>query len=297
MRSVPQPKHLPRIPRRVALATLLALGLVGTIQPVAAQSVTTERLHALGHVNYHQLTSETVDHEYHLFVRLPESYDENSSDRHPTVYLLDGGSTFPLLGSYYNALRFAGEAPDGLILVGISYGTTDWRKGNMRGRDFTAPSAEREHWGGADAFAQFLEKELFPMIEGRYRSDPGRRVIFGHSLGGQFVLRAAQKKPSLFWGSIASNPALHRNLKLFLEPAAANSSTPSSSERPRLFVASGSLDDPRFREPAVQWMEHWSQMSSTPWQLETRTLEGHSHMSAVPASFRQGIAWIFSGSD
>jgi predicted alpha/beta superfamily hydrolase len=36
-------------------------------------------------------------------------------------------------------------------------------------------------------------------------------------LGGQFVLYTALTRPDLFWGHIASNPALHRNLPFYPE--------------------------------------------------------------------------------
>lgn len=103
------------------------------------------------------------------------------------------------------------------------------------------------------------------------------------------MLFTALTDPVLFWGHIASNPALHRNLPFFLAtpPRAEN------SNRPRLFVSSGSDDDPRFREPAVKWMSHWSTVKPTPWDLEMRTLEGHNHFSAATAAFRQGLIWLF----
>ena len=41
------------------------------------------------------------------------------------------------------------------------------------------------------------------------------------------------------------------------------------------------FDDPRFREPALAWIEHWT-ANEHPWRLEARTLEGHNHFSALP---------------
>ena len=218
---------------------------------------------------------------------MPEGYQEGS-DRLPTLYLLDGGITFPLLSGYSRYLRLGEEIPES-ILVGIAYGTEDHRQGNLRGTDYTAPSPERDYWGGAGRFQEMLGSELLPLIEDTYRSDSARRVIFGHSLGGQFVLFTAQTRPDLFWGHIASNPALHRNLSFFLET---RPKVPTGSQ-PRLFVSSGTLDVPRFRQPALRWMEHWSKQEPLPWELESRSLEGHSHFSAVPAAFRQGMTWLF----
>lgn len=131
--------------------------------------------------------------------------------------------------------------------------------------------------------------ELLLFIETNYRSSPDKRIVFGHSLGGQFVLYSAQTEPGLFWGHIASNPALHRNLPLFLDM---RPETPLSLTH--VFVGDASEDDTRFLEPRTRWIEHWTGKSDLPWALHTETLEGHNHFSAPPASFRRGIRWLFA---
>ena len=274
---------------RNAIPTLLVVtGILAAGRVTAAEPPDIRNLYGMGDVRYHAFQSQQLERGLHVFVRLPEDYDDEASPGYPTVYLLDGGITFPLFAAYYRYLRLAEELPDAII-VGISYGTEDWRKGNLRGTDFTAPAETREHWGGAERFARALEKELLPMIEGRYRADASRRVLFGQSLGGQFVLYCALTTPSLFWGHIASNPALHANLPFFLEPPQA---PPGRDVDARLFVSSAAGDEPRFREPALEWIEHWSARERTPWRLKTVTLEGHGHFSAAPAAFRAGMRWL-----
>ena len=251
----------------------------------AAQTVDPQYLQGLDNLRYHLIESENVDRAYHLYVRLPDEYALTDS-RYPVVYVLDGGSLFPLFASYAGYLEFGKEMPDSII-VGISYGARDFAGGNFRSTDYTAPSAERGHYGGAEKFQAFLKQELIPFIESEYPADPARRVIFGQSIGGQFVLYSAQTEPGLFWGHIASNPALHRNLGFFLE------TIPDGPARTRLFVASATGDDPVFREPALAWIAHWTSKQVAQWDLEVRHLDGHSHMSAPPASFREGLAWLF----
>ncbi len=269
--------------RFAAAAAALAMVAAGA-RAKSGPSSPVEAMEGLGPVKHHPVRSERPDQLYHLLVRAPES--PAAGARYPTVYLLDGGITFPLLSAYYHYLRAGEEAPE-LILVGISYGTDDWRAGNGRSRDYTAPAADADHWGGAAAFQDVLRKRIFPLVESTYPSDPARRIAFGQSLGGQFVLHAALKAPGLFWGHVASNPALHRNLPLFLEPA-----VPGSPRR--VFVSSGENDDPRFREPAQAWMAHWAGQAQRPFDLEAVTLQGQTHFSAAPAAFRQGLRWIFS---
>ena len=267
--------------RKALIASLVLL------MACIAWAADTRYLQGLGDVRYHRLDSAEAGHVYHVYVMLPDGYRAAGKD-YPTVYLLDGGNLFPMLAPYYRYLRFGEEVPDA-ILVGISYGSDDFNQGNFRSSDFTAPSEEREYWGGASGFQAFLRNELLPYIEDRYRSDSDRRVVFGQSLGGQFVLYTAQTDPGLFWGHIASNPALHRNLEFFLETRP-ESAAPDS----RLFVASGTDDDAEFREPALEWISHWQEISDRPWELETVNLEGHSHMSAPPAAFRSGLRWLLA---
>ncbi|MCB0290077.1 MAG: alpha/beta hydrolase [Calditrichaeota bacterium] len=146
--------------------------------------------------------------------------------------------------------------------------------------------AGRDYWGGAKIFREVLREEILPLVEGNYRANPHRRVIFGQSLGGQFVLYCAQTDPQLFRGYIASNPALHRNLDFFLQTRPEKAAT---ADAPRLFVSSGEDDDPAFRDPALAWMAHWKQQTNLPWTLKTVTLAGQGHFSAAPEAFRQGM--------
>jgi len=273
------------------MKNLLWASLVIILVSVLGRASETETplgyLQGLNSPDHHLIQSEGLGRSFHVFVRLPEGYKE-ATKPYPVVYLLDGGHTFPMLASYYRYLSFAGELED-LIIVGISYGTDDWKKGNLRSTDFTAAAPNRKHYGGAPNFQKFLETELLPFVEGHYRTKPDRRIIFGQSLGGQFVLYTAQTKPALFWGHIASNPALHRNLDFFLQQKPENTQTSS-----RLYVAGGSLDDPVFRAPALLWMQYWSGVTQKPWGLQMETLEGEGHFSAAPQSFRRGLKWLFA---
>ncbi len=269
---------------RRCLSSLVIALLIATD---AAAEPEYQYLQALGDTRYHVVESSYTEQRYHLFVRLPDDYEE-SKETYPVVYLLDGGWLFPLVSGYYKYLKEGDEMPS-MIIVGISYGTDDFRQGNNRSTDYTAASAEREHWGGAPKFQQSLAAEVMPLIESTYRAREDRRILFGQSIGGQFVLYAALTEPQMFWGYIASNPALHRNLPYFLE----RHDNPEAALDARVFVASGSEDDATFRGPALQWMRHWTSTKAPPWSLCAADLAGHSHFSAAPAAFRDGIRWLF----
>jgi hypothetical protein len=96
-----------------------------------------------------------------------------------------------------------------LILVAIA--NTD------RSRDLTPTHADVKHSdgsvdpiptsGGADKFLDFMQTELMPEIEKRYRTEP-YRIIVGHSLGGLLVVHALFARPELFQACIVSSPSL-----------------------------------------------------------------------------------------
>jgi predicted alpha/beta superfamily hydrolase len=255
----------------------------------SASEVKWSALQGLNEVRYHEVGRSGDFQPLHIFVRLPADYDPAAGTTYPTVYLLDGGVMFPILAGYQRQLELSEDVPP-MIVVGLSYGTDDWRQGNLRSTDYTAAAPDRDYWGGAPAFLQFLQTQVLPLIENNYASDPQRRILFGQSLGGQFVLHTAMSAPETFFGLIANNPALHRNLRTFLE--APSSSTPA--DKPRLFVSSAELDAPRFREPAQRWIKHWTAQDNLPWELQTSSLPGYQHANAAPPAYRNGLRWIFS---
>lgn len=269
---------------------VIALLLASLAAPAAEAETNFEFLHGLGDTRYHAIHSDHIGRPFHIYVMMPEGYDANAADNYPVIFLLDGGALYPMLVPYYRVLQFGEDIPHSII-VGISYGSDNYENGNFRSADYTAPSDERDYWGGAAKFQKFLEHELFPLIETHYRANPERRIIFGQSIGGQFVLFTALTRPALFWGHIASNPALHRNLPFFLKYHGEVLEHEIASS---LFVGSATHDNPRFRTPALEWIRHWRAVPDKPWRLKVTYLEGHSHMSAPPAAFRDGMHWLFS---
>jgi hypothetical protein len=269
--------------------TIFALLII--LLPVSAwaEEVAIEGLHGLGTSDHVVFTSEYLRQDYHIFVGLPDGYEADEDRSYPVVYVLDGGLLFPMLRAYNRYLLMGGEIPQ-LILVGISYGTDYEQTGNNRTHDFTARADGQVYWGGAGDFQVFLGDELFPFIEKHYRARADRRVVFGQSLGGQFVLHAAQTEPGLFWGYIASNPALNRNLGFFIQGRNVDMETGA-----RLYIGAAANDAPQFRAPALRWMDYWIGRSGRPFELKAETLKGHNHFSVPPVAYRRGMIWLFTG--
>lgn len=181
-----------------------------------------------GRVERETLRSEVVGDDYLIEVRLPPRYADQPDVAYPVVLQLDGtnfGPEFAITAGYASALEASGDIPD-VIVVGVGYPyddpLTDPKRGRMRDYviDSSAPRPAR-----GDLFLTFLETELIPWLDARYRIDPGQRFLSGHSLGGFFALhvmltRGADPEP-LFAGYIAGDPSLsYDDLLLFREEQA-----------------------------------------------------------------------------
>ncbi len=228
--------------------------------------------------DYFAIDSREAKHRYHVYIRYPEGYAEQADRRYPIVYLLDGDSLFPHLASLQLFLHYDDNIPDALV-VGIAYGSFDSPQ-NRRAQDFT---------DGAFAFGRFLELELIPMVEGRLRARPDRRILFGQSRGGGYVLHSAFTTPDLFWGRIASNPTLDRLPALGQRPTAATRTDL------RLLVTSGANDRPQYREPIVRWFAQWQARPGLPWELRTETVSGGTHAADAGRVYRMGMNWLLPG--
>lgn len=151
--------------------------------------------------------SDALDETRHILVHLPDGY-ASSSREYPLVVLLDGGDTrlhsadAPLYSRAVAALAALERdrlAP--MILVGVE----------NRNRVHDMTPVERPDicvgGGGAPAFLRFIETELVPFVEARWRVGP-TRILYGESYGGLFVLDAFARGRRVFSGYIAVSPTV-----------------------------------------------------------------------------------------
>ncbi|MFO1465165.1 MAG: alpha/beta hydrolase-fold protein [Steroidobacteraceae bacterium] len=236
--------------------------------------------------DYFRLDSTNVGRPFHIYVRFPPEYARHPDTRYPVVYLLDGDSLFPILAANHLFLNYDEGVPEAIV-VGIAYGSFDPAT-NKRGYDFSAPGADAEAGqGGAPAFLGFLKNELIPTVEARYRTNPARRILFGQSRGGYFVLYSAFTDPDLFWGRIASNPPFAPGrARFYSEPSA------SADASSGLVVTSGTRDRPANRGEVLTWAKSWADKQK-PWALKVADIEGGTHAANSVDSYRLGLIWLF----
>ena len=158
-------------------------------------------------VKEHTIDSEALGEKQKVTVYLPDSYGDFPDYKYPTYYFLDGkyykGLVKELMSSYYNN----GLAP-AMILVAI--------ENENRVRDYTpSEHAVYKLGGGADAFLDYIDKELLPFVDKNYQTSDFK-TLSGHSLGGLFSLHAMHSRPGLFTAHVALSPTIHWGNKITL---------------------------------------------------------------------------------
>lgn len=151
--------------------------------------------------------------QWRIFVGLPAVPPPPQG--YSVILSLDGAATFPHFWRHRETR--APQAP--VILFAISY-----EGANRRWRDLTsramAPvtpifgyrAAPRDRLtGGREAFLAMIEGGLLPELARRYPLDRSQTTLYGHSLGGLFVLHALFARPRLFARHAAADPSVWWN--------------------------------------------------------------------------------------
>ena len=150
------------------------------------------------------LDSKVMQEPRRVIVWTPPGYD-NGRARVPVLYLTDAERQFAHTVTTVEFLSRNGRAP-AMLVVGIF--NTDRARDLTPYKDGTEETDTRlPTSGGADRFLQFVETELVPWVESRYRTEPFR-LFAGHSFGGLFAVHAMATRPGLFNAVISVSPTL-----------------------------------------------------------------------------------------
>lgn len=155
-----------------------------------------------------QLESKVLNEKRTLNIYLPEGYNPDDTIQYPVIYLLDGSvdeDFIHIVGLVqYNSFEWINILPKSIV-VGIA--TVDRR------RDFTFPTtlqADQKKYpttGHSGPFISFVETELQPFIESKFKTTASKTII-GQSLGGLLATEILLKKPTLFSRYIIISPSL-----------------------------------------------------------------------------------------
>lgn len=236
------------------------------------------------------LHSAVLNEDRAISVHLPSDYAK-SEDKYPVLYVLDGETLFEPVAGDVEWLQYVLRTP-GMIVVGISNThrihdfTTSWTSSTPPGPYQGLVTAA----GGADNFLRFIQEELIPQIERKYRAAPFR-ILVGHSLGGLFAMHAFASAPSLFNATIAISPALSWNGEEVTRQLTAETSSSQRAPRALYMCVAGEGGDTLSSFQKLEEALRVFAPASLRWQTHIYADEDHGTV-VVPAA-QAGLQFVF----
>ncbi|MBC5839755.1 alpha/beta hydrolase [Flavobacterium muglaense] len=190
--------------RKTIILFSILISIIGNAQ-VRKQNETSKPF-LLGTIE--EIDSKILSEKRILNIYLPEGYNQNDTIKYPVTYLLDGSADedfIHVVGLFqFNNFSWINRVPKSIV-VGIA---------NIdRRRDFTYPTTieedkKRDPTSGKSAnFISFIETELQPFIEKKYKTNNSKTLI-GQSAGGLLATEILIKKSKLFNKYIIISPSL-----------------------------------------------------------------------------------------
>lgn len=183
--------------------------------------------------------------DYTIFISAPEGAPPSGG--FPVLYVLDANAWFGLAAQ----IARLDELEDGpSIVVGVGYPVHTLYDDPRRNYDFTLGppltpqlASAGSKFGGAAAFLDFLRHELRDAVGKTYPINTRRQSLFGHSLGGYFVLHALFAEPHAFATYVAASPAIWwDDTALKAEEKAFTTHFRAGGARPTVLITVGGLE-------------------------------------------------------
>lgn len=248
---------------------------------------------------------------YRIFTAVPKEAAPKGG--YPVIYMVDGNRMLPIA-----ARRMAENPALKAVFVGIGYPTDNQEEiVRLRYFDLTPPTPDDlipVHFnvpktGGRDAFFDFIDNQVKPEIEKRFKIDEDRQALFGHSLGGLFTLYAlfnhtasfqsySAADPSIWWNNrsilkdkdqfIASFKHAPRPIRLLIETSGKRGSRPGQTKQ----------EDDRLKKlrGGPSGADIFKELSELP-QMDAafRRFDDESHGSMIPLTVEDSLNFILLG--
>jgi predicted alpha/beta superfamily hydrolase len=191
-------------------------------------------------------------------VWLPPGYEADALRRYPVLYLHDGNNVFDAAG--VGAEWRVDEAAQKMVLANevspfivVAIANTAKRWDEYTPVAMTLPpdrarSANAERVGGkAQAYADYLIREVKPMIDARYRtlSDAKHTSVGGSSLGGLVSLWLALNRSDVFGAALVVSPSVWWGDDFLVEEVKRAKPATLARARPRLWLDMGTRETTR----------------------------------------------------
>jgi predicted alpha/beta superfamily hydrolase len=234
--------------------------------------------------------SNILNEDRVVWIRTPQNY-EKTRGPFAVLYLADGPDHINLVASTMDFLVQGDRMPP-LVIVGIS--NTD------RTRDMTPSHADEINpdgtvhadptSGGADRFVDFIQNELMPEIERRYRVAP-YKIFAGHSFGGLLAVHILITRPDMFQAYIAASPSLWWDNQRSLHQAQ-NFFAAHAELNKRFFFDLGD-EDPPMRNPFDAMQKTLTDKPPKDFHWKSAVYPDENHGSSVLRGYYDGLREVF----
>lgn len=222
-------------------------------------------------------------------VWLPPNY-KAGADSFAVMYMPDGGilEDFPHIANTFASLIEAGKILP-VILVGI--------ENTKRRRDLTGPTQVKKDKkiapvvGGSAEFRSFINNELFPEINKRYRTTKIKGIL-GESLAGLFIIETLFLQPQMFDYYIAFDPSLWWNNHFLVQHAKDYISKFPVIEKRLWFAGSGTPEISLYTNELAKILQAES-FHNFQWMYSDEPKEEHS--TIFRATKEKAIIWTLNG--
>jgi predicted alpha/beta superfamily hydrolase len=225
-----------------------------------------------------------------VWVRTPQNY-EKTKGPFPVLYLVDGPSHINLVASTMDFLALGDRMPP-LVIVGIA--NTD------RTRDMTPSHADEKNAdgtvhadptsGGADHFVDFIQNELMPEIERRYRVAP-YKIFAGHSFGGLLAVHILITRPDMYQAYIAASPSLWWDNQSTLHRA--QDFFAAHTELNKTFFFDLGNEGPQMRGPFDALQKTLTDKTPKDFRWKSAIYPDEDHGSSVLRGYYDGLREVF----
>jgi predicted alpha/beta superfamily hydrolase len=242
---------------------------------------------------------------YRIFVSRPEGPPPEQG--YPVLYVLDGNAMFAGFAETRRIQEGSADAIGKTIVVGIGYFTSQLYD-TRRLYDFTPamldpPPPEqvrlaKARSGGRDKFLSFLIERLRPELARRYRINPDRQALFGHSLGGLFALHALYTRPDAFHAIVAASPSLWWNEQAMLKQErdfATRLAQGKVRRVPRLMVVAGDREESIVNTwDSEAFAKRIEPLSAYGLRMRWEIYKGEGHMTVPSRTVTDTLRFVFT---
>ena len=246
---------------------------------ISAQNITpspdANGLFTLPNIDTWIFHSSVIGEDYEIYVLRTAAYDSGKI-KLPVLYMTDGDWNMTVAMNCFSMLRQDYNTREPLI-VGIGYG-----KGkNKRMRDLDPQT-------GGQKFLTFIEKEVIPFINEKYRTEK-EKGIYGYSMGGMFTTYILFNRPELFDEVFIGAPGNNGRL---LMPAVRQYFKTHKDLKSKVFAGVGSFE----HETALNidsFKNYLIGKNCASLQFKTDITPGAGHGAALAAVMQNAIAFAY----